>query len=340
MKKTILLTFSLLTFLIGCGSDKDKFDEEKERQEETNQEHQGFYETMLVPINTGLAGSSMGNFRIRILGDEVKVRGEMENTPRVFHRQFIHTGPNCPGPGADTNLDGNLSLDESLRITGPSLIPLDQNLSTQKAGYTFPVAGAMGAYTYFETTSLLRMSADLRSEDPDPSDYLTKLSPNENLNLAGRTIVVYGSVGNSSLPIACGSLRRSVEPIPDPAPRPDPVPLPPRVPWDNSFNTRLSNDLLISGTKCPGDEECLRNQWRVTVDNINTCTPGGGCTEVGILPFIANLVLVRNGSNATTAYYNILPVSPVDNQTFRDANEHWVRFMRGSAPLVLKKPQR
>ncbi len=209
MKKPILLTLCLLTGLTGCGSDKESIDEVEEREEERNQETQGQYESFLVPVNTEVNGSTVGFFRIRILGDEVKVRGEVENSPPVYHRQFIHTGPNCPGPGADSDLDGVISFSESMRITGPVLIPLDQNLSGQTAGFIFPVPGAMGAYTYMETTSLLRMSADLRTDDPDPLDYLVKLSADENLNLPGRTIVIYGIAGDSSLPIACGSIQRT-----------------------------------------------------------------------------------------------------------------------------------
>ncbi len=329
----------LLTVLLACGSDDDSKEDAEREEEDVNQETQGFYEASLVPLNTGVAGSTVGTFKIRILGDEVRVRGEVENSPRVFHRQFIHTGRNCPGPGADTDIDGNLSFDESLRITGPALIPLDRNLSTQKAGYIFPVPGALGDYTYFEITSLVRMLADLHSEDPDPSDFITKLESDEGLNLSGRTIMIYGVRGNSNLPIACGTIARTVEPLPDeplppdrPPRAPRPAPLPPIVPWDDFFSTRLSPDLKISGFKCRGGERtrdnwiCLRNQWRVTIDNE---------TDVG--PFIAHLVLEAAISNNHTAYYSIRPVSSIDDETFLDAKNHWVRFERNGTPVVLRK---
>jgi hypothetical protein len=348
-KKKFLLTMCLLTFLVACGSDDDSKDDIQE-EEDVNQETQGLYEASLVPLNTGVAGSTVGSFQIRILGDEVRVRGEVENSPPVFHRQFIHTGANCPGPGADTNIDGNLDFNESENITGPALVPLDRNLSTQKAGYIFPVPGALGAYTYFETTSLVRMMADLHSEDPDPSDTLTKLDPDQGLNLSGRTIVIYGVRGNSNFPIACGTIARSVEPLPDgpvvkppppsrhprrPPHRPPPAPLPPLVPWDDFFSTLLSPDLQISGRKCHGGERtddnwiCRTNQWMVTIDNE---------TDVG--PFIAHLVLQSGISTNQTAYYTIRPVSRIDDETFVDAREHWVRFDRNGSPVVLRKPER
>ncbi|MES2525960.1 MAG: hypothetical protein V4598_02695 [Bdellovibrionota bacterium] len=210
MKKPVLLTTCLLSILLGCGSDKDEFEEEKAREEEINQETQGSYETFLVPVNTETAGSTVGSFMIRIQGDEVRVRGEVENSPNTFHKQFLHTGSACPGPGADTDLDGVVSFEESLQITGPALIPLDQNLSSQTAGYVFPVARAMGAYTYFEITSLTLMMNDLHREDSVPTDALVKLSPEEDLSLVGKTIVIYGVPGNSSVPVACGTIRRKL----------------------------------------------------------------------------------------------------------------------------------
>lgn len=320
----------LLTLLVGCGSDNDdNADDDRENEKDINQETQGFYEANLVPLNTGIAGSTVGNFKIRILGDEVRVRGEVQNSPGVFHRQFIHTGANCPGPGADTNIDGNLDYNESVRITGAAFIPLDRNLSTQKAGPIFPIPGVLGAYTYFEKTSLVRMMADLHSEDPDPNDALTKLAPDEGPNLSGRTIVIYGVRSNSSLPIACGTMARSVEPLPDEAP------LPPIVPWEDYFATTLSPDLKISGLKCYGGERtydnwiCRTNQWMVTIDNE---------TDVG--RFVANLVLQSAVSTNQTAYYTIRPVSIIDDETFEDAQNHWVRFERSGVPVVLRKPQR
>ncbi len=193
MKNPVLLTIFLLITLISCGSDKDEFEEEKAREEEINQETQGTYETYLIPVNTETAGSTVGYFMIRILDDEVRVRGEVENSPRTFHKQFLHLGSDCPGPDADTDLDGVVSLEESVQITGPALIPLDDNLSSQRAGNRFPVADSMGAYTYFEITSLRLMMNDLQREE---------------LSLVGKTIVIYGIGGNSSLPVACGTIRR------------------------------------------------------------------------------------------------------------------------------------
>ncbi|MFL5784556.1 MAG: hypothetical protein ACJ76H_08115, partial [Bacteriovoracaceae bacterium] len=270
-------------------------------------------------------------------------QGNVQNSPSGFHRQFIHTGGNCPGPGADINIDGVIGFDESVNITGPALIPLDQNLSTQTAGFVFPVPNSMGNYSYLEFTSLVRMLADLHSADPDPNDSLVKLAPDEGLNLAGRTIVIYGAHGQSDLPIACGTLVRSIEPLPE-NPQPVPVPPPhrpmphppiPRVPVDNEFSTMISHDLTISGIKCNGIETtesgfiCQMNQWLVTVDRFNEDDS----------PFVADLVFNQKVSTPETGYYNIAPVSPVDSETFFISKQYWVKFTPDQEPVVLKKPQ-
>jgi hypothetical protein len=341
MKRPFFLTLCLLTVLISCGGDKDSDDEEAQQEEDTTQETEGSYRADLVPLNTSVAGSTVGSFKIRIFGDEFRVRADVENSPNTFHPQFIHTGHNCPGPGADTNIDGVVSFNESIAITGDAIIPLDNNLSTQKAGGIYPVAGAMGGYTYFEITSLVKMLSDLRLADPDPNDALTKLGADEPLNLVGKTIVVYGIPGNKNMPIACGKIVRTVEPLPDNNPPPQPEhrppppthrpPPPPIIPFDDSFSTLLYPGLFIEGDKCMGGERtndnwvCFKNQWLVSINEET---------------FIANLVLVRDISTSTTAYYNIRPVSPVDNETLRLANEHWVKFVKDDAPVVLRKPNR
>ncbi len=209
MKTSLLVTLCSLCFVLSCGKDTmgDEFQEKQEVQ--GNQETDGYYETTLIPLNTQVAGSPTGYFRFRIAGDSVTVSGDVQNTPATFHRQYIHTGSNCPGPGADNDLDGNISFDESLFITGGALLPLDSDLSSQSRGNSFPIAGALGNYTYTASTSLGRMLADLESEDPKPDDFLVKLESDENLNLSGRTLVIYGIRSDNSFPIACGTILRS-----------------------------------------------------------------------------------------------------------------------------------
>lgn len=86
------------------------------------------------------------------------------------------------------------------------------------------------------------------------------------------------------------------------------------------FNTRLTNNLAISGTVCEGDEVvdsegrtygCDPDSWLVVVDNVNFCTPEG-CTVVEVRPIIAGLQS-RSGGGGGTQFFDIVPAIPVDD---------------------------
>src|SRR6476620_6139656 len=113
MKTKWPVTVCLLSLLVSCGNTGDPKDD-KQKEEDNNQDTQGYYEAQLVPLNSGIAGNTTGLFRIKIFGDEVKVMAGIQNSPGGFHRQYIHAGNSCPGPGADRNRDGILDFDESL----------------------------------------------------------------------------------------------------------------------------------------------------------------------------------------------------------------------------------
>lgn len=185
--KTIpfILTLCLLSILLSCGKKMAETESSNIREDETDHDIEGMYVAKLTPLNMSVTGSTVGEFKVRILGDEVRVRGEVENSPPVPHRQYIHNGPDCPGPGADADLDGIISERESMAITGRRIMSLDP----------FPVPGALGAYTYFESSSLIRMMSSMDMSDKE-------------LKLSRRTIVIYGAQGDSSLPIACGTFVR------------------------------------------------------------------------------------------------------------------------------------
>lgn len=181
--KEWILTLCLLSILISCGRREGEAGEPQKQVDDSPQEMDGMYQAKIIPVNTMTAGSTVGDFRIRILGDEVRVRGDIANSPGVTHQQKIHRGNNCPGPGADEDLDGIVSYDESVRVTGGILV----NISNA-------TPGSLGNYLYFAIYSL--------------TSILTKLPADEDLNLSGRTIMIYGNNGNSSLPVACGTIER------------------------------------------------------------------------------------------------------------------------------------
>jgi hypothetical protein len=109
------------------------------------------------------------------------------------------------------------------------------------------------------------------------------------------------------------------------------------------FSTRLTNNLLIEGERCRGGEAtesegqvfiCEADQWLITVDNINTCTPEG-CTDIKVIPIIAQLIGVSTQGN--TDFFDIAPAIPVSEQVDDTLENVTVRFRSNEVPLVLFK---
>jgi hypothetical protein len=215
----MLLGFQLL--IIACGSDSNN---PPQQQQAT----QGSYQVDLRPLNSSVAGNVTGHFTIEIDNDDLfMVEGKVEGASAgVRHLQVLHTNGPCPEASADTNADGIIDVQEGMRSYGAMLIPLDSDLNSQIDGSNYgPLSNSSGRYRYQQSASLRRMLADLRDDDQDTSDAVIKLSTREELNLEGRTVVIYGisarqnlpesvaSMGTLSayeiLPVACGVIERT-----------------------------------------------------------------------------------------------------------------------------------
>lgn len=103
-----------------------------------------------------------------------------------------------------------------------------------------------------------------------------------------------------------------------------------------NFSTRLSDSLLIAGRRCEGSETttdangatvtCARDQWLITLDNVNTCTAGGACTEIGVVPFIAELDREDRVSIPEATFFEIDPLSAVTPAQDSTIDNYLVRF--------------
>lgn len=228
MKKNQIVS----TFLIGtclftlasCGSDSDS-SSSSPRQEE-QQDDQGIYRAVLKPLNTTASPNTTGTVQIKIEGDDVVVESNVTGAPAgVKHLQNLTLLTACPTTGNDVNNDSYVDILEAAASAGPILIPLDSDLSEQLDGMSYgPIANGSGSYVYRRSTTLTDLLADLRAPDPDATDAIVKLPDGQDLNLAGKVVIIHG-VGSSanlpdsvattgdlsaeqSLPIACGELVR------------------------------------------------------------------------------------------------------------------------------------
>lgn len=111
----------------------------------------------------------------------------------------------------------------------------------------------------------------------------------------------------------------------------------------SSFSTRLSNNLLISGTKCEGGEVadfegrtfgCEPEQWLVIVDDVNRCTPEG-CTTVEVRPMIAELLFFTGDGNIN--FFTITPSIPLSADSERHLEEVLLRVDQTSGAIVVPR---
>jgi hypothetical protein len=219
---TLSLRLLCLLTLYACGKG---YEDIKEIEEEVAPGH---YKAVFKSLNSKV-GRFNGWLSLSIHDNQfwarVKVSGP--NT-KSMHAQYIHTIGTCPDMDDDLNHDGYLDFMEVYNVAGPILLPLDSNLNSQLKGLDeFP---KMRENTYFyyysEACQSTRLLSDLKEVDVFGTDMMAKLGRGENLNLATRVIIIYGSSegrplpetvrsfegypSQSSIPIACGEITEGV----------------------------------------------------------------------------------------------------------------------------------
>lgn len=106
-----------------------------------------------------------------------------------------------------------------------------------------------------------------------------------------------------------------------------------------TFSTRLSNNLLISGKRCDGSEVetrhnetffCQEGDFLVTVDTTNFCTPEG-CTSVSVEPIIATLR--ASGGDSVSTFFVFDTTTNGDASAILDSV--WLRVREGEAPKIV-----
>lgn len=221
---SLLICLTCCLILPACGKkaaseSSTNSDGEVMQQQET----EGSYRIVLKGLN-GSEASGAGS--IKIAEDEVAVQLKMiQSHSRTKHFQSISYKGNCPTVEDDLNGDGYIDIQEGIVAYGKALIPLDDDLNSQTAGNKdLPISDGSGFYEYSGKASLQQLLQDLKKPDDEREDLLVKLQPYEELNLAGRHIIVYGVPSSThlpesiatrdelspqaSLPIACGEIVR------------------------------------------------------------------------------------------------------------------------------------
>lgn len=182
---------------------------------ETPQPLEGRYDAILRPLNTQLNGFiPSGRAKFNVSGETMEVTSYLEDDSRVQHIQNVHVGTRCPTQSDDENGDGLIDIVEMKKVTGDVLIPLDADLSSIAAGAdSWPMGKG---HTYVKSAKTTDMLNDLYAS--------SRLTTDSSINLAGRVVMVHGTVDlsrvpqsvqtlnglprNITVPITCGVIKR------------------------------------------------------------------------------------------------------------------------------------
>lgn len=191
--------------------------------EQVSEEINGIFQAKLSPINN-LYPKLNGSLTL------LKEKGEFvihvrlsEGPPSVLHVQNIHVGTRCPNLSDDLNKDGVIDAVEGANVYQEIIIPLDDDLNSQRmGGGIFPVSDEYGFYSYSRTAIWDKFYLDLQEEDINPTDELIKHKPSNHFSVTNKVIIIKGipetveipeSVAGfgrlnkyQSLPVACGQI--------------------------------------------------------------------------------------------------------------------------------------
>jgi hypothetical protein len=215
------LGLSLLT-IVACGKNANQLQQFQPVIEE-QQELEGEYHAILRPLNTHLSGHiPSGKAEIKVKGNEVRILTYLDDATNVYHIQSIHNGNRCPELAHDQNADGLIDIQEALNVSGKVLIPLQRDLTNPaNEPQSFPHGSS---YTYQQRSPLDVLQSNAYAAGAESSPWWERLAPDQPFNLAGKVILILGTVKSErlpndlksiadweahlSVPVACGRLER------------------------------------------------------------------------------------------------------------------------------------
>lgn len=189
-------------------------------------EQDGIFQALLKPVNPKLTQHLNGALTLVRENNEFIADVRLSSGPiNVLHTQYLHIGSRCPEVKDDLNGDGHIDGMEGAKVYKEVLIPLDDDISSQRmGGGIYPASDEFGFYYYTRATDLHKLMEDLWEEDINLTDEYVKLRPNEALKLIDKVIVIYGVATSTplpdsvsghgrltphqALPIACGVVNR------------------------------------------------------------------------------------------------------------------------------------
>jgi hypothetical protein len=222
MKNIRQMRVSLLLLLIitSCQK-KEKFI--NDFKDETLQNKWGNFKGKLYPVNPSQTPSLRGSLTAIYRQEFTATLRLAGARPSSLSLQGIHIG-RCPDSRDDQNHDGLIDGEEGFKAFKEMIIPLDDDLNSQHMGWgIFPVTDSFGGYIWSRVATLENLLEDLRMEDINPYDEMSKIL-DRSLSLEGKVVVIRGinnlislpdSVAgmgrlspHAAFPVACGKLEK------------------------------------------------------------------------------------------------------------------------------------
>jgi len=187
---------------------------------------EGHYQAKFITLNPHINGTIPGSANLYRISNRlftyVRLFGGGVN---AWHMQNIYIGSRCPTSSDDLNRDGFIDIIEAEKVLGKIIIPLDNNIKSQKAGEKrYPYADLSGNYTYERVTSFTEFLKDLNEEDQNPIDNITKISKQIGFDFNNLTVLIQGveegkefpetvtskdpHKSHQTIPIACGIFNK------------------------------------------------------------------------------------------------------------------------------------
>ncbi len=203
--RNLFLILPIASLLIACGSDSGGSSSSPTiHMAQEEQVTDGEYLAVLRPLNTHISGYfPFGNAEIEVTGDDFKVVTYLDDDAQVTHIQSIHAGTRCPEAKDDSNGDGLVDINEAMAVVGKIVLPLDSDLSSQKAGEGEYPRGP--SHTYTEEASLTSIMEDLKNRTEEVPEHLMKLEDEQNLAIEGKVVLVLGASDRATLPETVGA---------------------------------------------------------------------------------------------------------------------------------------
>ncbi len=173
----------------------------------------GIYQAVLYPINKPHTGPISSSLTIVKMDDELRFHVRSSGlAPDTMHLQNIHVGFRCPDVSDDINQDGLIDTEEGGKIYKHILIPLDDELNSQRVGSgIFPISNYFGQYFWSRATSTKNLLNDLYDLDINKADEIIKLNPDEPFHLKDKLIVISTKQDDQQdIPIACGVIQKLI----------------------------------------------------------------------------------------------------------------------------------